>query len=212
MLPDREHSSPSSPVHPSQNVRTLLSFLLFLHLFALAVAVTSSNDRSSQLELGLRKTPLLRPYLQTLFMDLPYTYHLTSGISDFQVNDAEMWIEVELNTRPGEPVRIPPADGLEPRQRFNRAESLVRTTASLVGQPDRESVLPAAIAASLLHRHGATGGTIRIMRRNLPLEAFTAIPSTQRTMYEARILLVGGQVELLKTEAASESAPAATGT
>ena len=210
MLSDRDPASPNSPALPSQNVRTLLSFLLFLHLFALAVAVTS-NDQPSQLELGLRKTPLVRPYLQLLSMDLAYTYNLTFGVGDNLVNDAELWIQVQLNTPSGPQEVILPVTGRQPRQRFRRAESLVRTAASLIGQTDRESILPAAIAASLVHRYGATGGSLRIVRRELPLNAFMTAPRTERTMYEARMIVAGGQVELFKSEAASESAPAATG-
>ncbi|HEX4148839.1 MAG TPA: hypothetical protein VHY20_07620 [Pirellulales bacterium] len=211
MSTHREPTSPLSPALPSPGLRSGLSFLLFLHLFALAVGVTSSNTQSSQLEIGLRKTPLVRPYLQLLSMDLPYTFNLTFGGNDYQVADAETWIEVELKTTAGEQKFVLPGERLEPRQRFRREEILVGTAATLVGQPTRESVLPAAIADSLVHRYGATGGVIRIVRRDLPAEAFLLPPQTRRTLYEARIIVAGGQVELLKSEAASESAPAATG-
>lgn len=189
-------------------MRTLLSFLLFLHLFALAVGVTS-NDAASQLETGLRKTPLVVPYLQTLLMDLSYSFNLTFGPSDTDASDAESWIEIDLTT-PGGPKRLQlPPPGIEPRQRQRHYESLVRTAAAQMANPNRESVLPAAIARSLVRQYGATGGTIRIVRNTLPDEPFRPFTPAQRTLYEARILVAAGQVELFKTEAASESAPVA---
>jgi hypothetical protein len=186
-----------------------LSFLLFLHLFALAVGVTS-NEAASQLETGLRKTPLVVPYLQLLLMDLSYSFNLTFGPSDTDVSDAETWIEADLTTAGGpQSISLPPA-GIEPRQRLRRYESLVRTAAAQVGNQNTESLLPAAIARGLVSRYGATGGVIRIVRSSLPGEAFTAFSTARRTLYEARILVAGGRVDLFKSEAASESAPAAT--
>ncbi|HEY5312052.1 MAG TPA: hypothetical protein VIK18_06010 [Pirellulales bacterium] len=193
---------------PPQGLRTALSFLLFLHLFALTVGVTS-NEAASQLETGLRKTPLVVPYLQLLLMDLSYCFNLTFGPSDSDVSDAETWIEADLTTAAGPQQIILPAAGLEPRQRLRRYESLVRTAAAQVGSPSSESLLPAAIARGLLTRHGATGGAIRIVRSSLPSDAFTAFSPTRRTLYEARMIVAAGRVELFKSEAAGESAPVA---
>lgn len=199
----------SSPVSgPSQGLKTALSFLLFLHLFALAVAVTS-NESASQLEIGLRKTPLVVPYLQTLLMDLSYSFNLTFGPSDTDVSDAESWIEADLTTPTGPQTIVLPETGLEPRQRLRRYESLARTAAAQVGNQNSESLLPAAIARGLVGRTGATGGSIRIVRGSLPNDAFTPYTPTRRNLYDARILVAAGRVELFKSDAASESAPAA---
>lgn len=199
----------SSPAPgPSQNVRTALSFLLFLHLFAVAVGVTS-NESASQLETGLRKTPLVVPYLQLLLMDLSYSFNLTFGPSDNDVSDAESWIEADLTTGAGAQQIVMPATGLEPRQRLRRYEALARTTAAQVGNQNSESILPAAIARGLVRRYGASGGVIRIVRSTLPTDAFMPFSPTRRTLYEARILVTAGRVDLFKSDAASESAPAA---
>lgn len=194
----------------SEGLKTAVTFLLFLHLFALLVGV-SSNDSASQLELGLRKTPLVVPYLQTLMMDLSYSFNLTFGPSDTDVSDAETWIEAELNTSKGsETVTLPPAD-MKSRQRLRHFESLARAAAAAVGTPNRESLVPAAVAQNLVSRYGASGGTIRIKRKTLPNEPFAPFTPAERTLYEAQILLLGGgRVDLLKVEAAGESAPAAT--
>src|SRR5688572_16252209 len=81
---------------PPQGLRTALSLLLFLHLFALFVAVFSGSP-SSELLTGLRRAPGVRHYLQLLDMDFSYRYHLML-VDDL---DMDFIIEADLDTPAG---------------------------------------------------------------------------------------------------------------
>ena len=192
--------------------RTIISFLLFLQLFALAVAVLS-NELPSPLEVGLRK--VVEPYLKLLTMDLSYAYNLTfgfTGIDAEAMQDTEYWLEADLKLPNGQATTVVfPQPGLEPKQRFRRYERLVKRAAAALGSTSSESALPGAIATRLVKETGATGGTIRLMRRDLPAEPYQPYSAAPRNLYEARIKVAGNQVQLFKLETSkSDTAPAPT--
>lgn len=213
---------------PADWVRTVVSFVLFLHFFALAVAVLSNWDPSS-LALGLRKVPLLASYVEGLALDRSYLpqYALTFG--EPEDTDDEIQVELQLADGSLEHETIPQAN-LWPHA-YRRQLRLAETVTDLVSENTKsvESFLPRAIAAHFVAeanqgtkgRPGqeVTGGTIRI-RRHL-VQTMTAPSSSiaaerdpfdesrYQTIYEARILLVGGDVQLLKSDTAANVAPAA---
>lgn len=200
---------------PSDWLRATVSFLIFLHLFALAVAVLS-NWNPSTLAMRLRdKVPLVKPYLQLLAMDQSYlpAYSLTFAMPE----DTDMAVEGELNLADGSQQTFAlPASDLWPRTRWLHDARLAATTGDLTGETFRnmESLLPQAIAAHFVAQYGAKGGTIRCTRHFL-LEIDTAASSDPydasrySKVYEARIIVRGDQVQLMKMEAAAEVAPAA---
>jgi hypothetical protein len=200
---------------PPDWLRATVSFLIFVHLFALAVAIIS-NWNPSTLATRLRQNvPLIKPYLQFLAMDQAYLplYGLTFAMPE----DTDVAVEVELNLPDGSQQLITlPSSDQWPRQRWRHDARLAETTGDLTGEAFRniESILPQAIAAHYVTKYGAKGGTIRCTRhflqeiesagRSDPYE-----PSRYSRVYQARILVVGDNVQLLKIEAAAEVAPAA---
>jgi hypothetical protein len=151
---------------PGTGVRTLLSFLLFLHLFALFVACVS-NSAASPLQRRLRYVPAA--YLQLLNMDLSYGFHLTQA----ELSDVDYVIEMELETAGGKKtVRLPPSE-LGPPIRYRRYERLGWLMADRVafadttGDASMESLLPQAIAARLFLENDARRGTLRCMAHRL---------------------------------------------
>jgi hypothetical protein len=203
----------------SETARTLVSFLVFLHFFALAVGFASNTWSPSPLLVRLRDVPPVRPYLQLLGWDVPWLglYSLTHAAED----DTDHTLAAELRMADGssrqvvlpEPdVRLP-----ERKRRFTR---LAATVGELAGNSTVESILPQAIAAHFVGQYGAAGGTIRCRRHFLqPTEAVLrsgrdeiAPYSREQTLYEARILVSDGLVELLKIESAADVAPPAAAT
>ncbi|HVX10334.1 MAG TPA: hypothetical protein VHC22_04095 [Pirellulales bacterium] len=205
---------------PPEWLRGLISFVIFIHLFALGVAVLS-NWYPSTLAMRLRnQVPLIKPYLQFLAMDQSYVplYGLTSATQE----DTDMAVEVELNLADGSKETFAlPSNDLWPRQRWRRDERLAETFGDLTGESFRavESILPQALAAHFVSTYSAKGGTIRCRRHFLqPIESMSSSDPTQRDpydesrytrLYEARILVIGNKVQLLKTETAADVAPAA---
>lgn len=195
---------------PSSTVRTVISFALFLHLFFVVTAVLSSNGFASQLERGLRNVPGFRPYTEALALDWPFAYGLTYGNGEGPTADTEFWIDVELTLPDGakETVVLPPKE-IASTQRKRRYDSLVRNATIRADEMNEDSTLLHGIATALVERTGATRGTLRIRRKDLPQQAFLTFARNDRTVYEARILTSGGEVKLFKLESASDSAPAA---
>ena len=204
---------------PADWARTLVSFLIFVHLFALVVAVIS-NWNPSPLALRLRRVPLVKPYLEYLAMDQSYVplYGFTFGMTE----DTDNTVEVELKLADGSERSFTlPQAGISPRERWRRDARLAETAADLTGEQyrDLQSVVPQAIAAYFVKEHGAKGGTIRCRRHfQQPIESLSSSNPAERDpfdksryaqLYEARIIVSGEQVHLLKSEAAAEVAPAA---
>lgn len=213
---------------PGELVRTAISFVLFLHFFALAVAILS-NWSPSTLASRMRNVPGLRQYLQFFDMDQAYIglYNLHDGMSE----DTDATVEVELKLAGGETRTFTlPEAGLRPGQRFRHFSRLAEVAADLASNQDLQSVVPQAIAKHYIAQLEASGqklggGTIGVIRvGHWLLQSMEATESSRaeerdphssvyyRKLYEARILRVGGKVQLLKVEEARDVAPAATGT
>lgn len=210
---------------PDQVVRTAISFLLFLHFFALAVAIFS-NWSPSTLAIRLRNVPCLRPYLQFFDLDQAYIgfYNLHDGLPE----DTDAMVEVELKLKNGEQRKFTlPEPGLRPHQRLRHFSRLAEIAADLASNQDLQSIVPQAIAQHYIAQLQAEGekigpgtvGTVRV--GHWLLQSMEAIESSRpderdphsavyyRKLYEARVLLAGGKVQLLKVEEARDVAPAA---
>ncbi|HUY88025.1 MAG TPA: hypothetical protein VMV10_04790 [Pirellulales bacterium] len=224
------HPSPQSVAEskgvPGEIVRTAISFLLFLHFFALAVAIFS-NWSPSTLASRLRKVPGVRGYLQFFDMDQAYIglYNLHDGMSE----DTDSTVELDLKLASGEMRTFTlPEPGLRPHQRFRHFSRLAEVAADLASNQDLQSVVPQAIAKHYIARLEAAGqelggGTVGEIRvGNWLLQSMEAMQSSRaderdphsavyyRKLYEARVLRVGGKVQLLKVEEARDVAPAAS--
>jgi hypothetical protein len=205
--------SPPRPIW-SPELRTWVSLLLFAHLFALFVTVTTYTRPSG---LQIRIFNLFEPYLRNLHLTAyPVTYpfaryHLTHA-TDADV-DFTFEVEVQGAGKDVDKVVIP-EPGLRPGVRFRRYQALANAIGTLV-QPDSDEdlagVLPRAIAGSILRRHGATQGIVRC--RSHGTLAIDEEPSAARRaaaeseIYRAQAFVSPSGVELLKISEKLESAP-----
>lgn len=200
------------PAGPSDAVRSVVSFLLFLHLFALAIGILSRTNPSypAPLEARLREVPGVLPYIALLGFDWPYTFVLFgpyhTGEPDF---DFRFDIELKLPDGSTKTVVLPDRETMKGEQR-HRYEQLVNRAVMLLPSNGVESRIPEGIARELVTAYGATGGTIRIRGKTLPMEEFQAIPAhyPENPMYEAKIIVAGSDVSLFKIDSATDSAPA----
>jgi hypothetical protein len=212
-----EHDeSPASPTWGSET-RTWVSLLLFAHLFALVVAATSYT-RPSLLQDRLHA--LFVPYLRNLHLTaLPVSYpfarfHLThAGPID---NDFAVEIDARKADGTTETVILPPA--VQPLVRFRRYQALANAAGALASDEfadDNASVLPKAIATSILAREAADGGVLRIQSHGLVnLDEMTSLEGVAQAaresvneIYQAQVIVSPGGVELLKKSATLEVAP-----
>ncbi len=205
--------APPAAAGPSDLVRSVVSFLLFLHLFAIGVAVLSRANAAvpAPLEARLRQVPGIEPYIALTGLDWPYTYFLMLSPLRTGRPDWDHRIEVDLQLADGKRethVFPDPATMTGPRR--HRYERLVNNAVMMLEAPSMESRMPEGVARALVTSRKATGGTIRIRGKTAPDEAYQAFPREYppTPMYEARILVSGNNVSLFKIDSATDSAPA----
>ena len=191
---------------------------LFIHLFAVAIALASYTDPSTLQE---RLRTVLAPYLTTLNFDLNPNAYPTGRFyltHDLPI-DVDAVIHVDATLPDGEERSITiPEPGLWPPERRRHYQALANAANTLVESDDYQAVLPKAIAGAILRSWGATSGTVRI-ERHLPLQLDEVdssdssksnpfSPKHYSTVYEAKVLVSpSGQVDLVKKVAAGEVAP-----
>lgn len=222
-------ADPPSPALPSAGVRSLISYLLFIHFFLLAVGI-KSNTSSSGLDQDLRnRIPGLKQYLQFGAMDLSYMFHLTYYDGFNNIQDTDHFFEVEF-TRPdgaAEVVRLSPPSLLPPIRERRYGSLASRAAMYADSQNDNlSSLLPQAVARRMLLERRQTdpdvrSSVIRVRRRLLqnwmlpPSDPEYAIernrlpedPAYLQTVYEARVYLTDdGQVEVAHIKSAAETA------
>ena len=210
---------PTQPPLPSSEVRGWVSLVLFIHLFAVAIALTAYAAPSTLQE---RLRTLLAPYLATLNFDLnPNAYPIGPVLSDPRTADRRRR-RASIST-PSCPMASErsitiPEPGLWPPERRRHYQALANAASTLVESDEYQAVLPRAIAGAVLRSWGATSGSVRI-ERHLPLQ-MEEVASSDRsrsdpfsprhysTVYEAHVLVSpSGQVDLVKKVAAGEVAP-----
>ncbi|MFV2069455.1 MAG: hypothetical protein ACC645_21025 [Pirellulales bacterium] len=214
-------STPQSSVTlPPEGLRTLVSFLLFFHLFALSVAVAANARPVSRLRNSLLQIPGVRAYLDLLNMDLAYNFHLTHATE----LDTDHFVEIELDwngkTDPKARRIVLPEPGMRPGIRKRRFRNLARVMAAVVGEDDVESLLPHAVARGLLASNGIDQGHHRFRcRRHFLLQAKDVQSidpaahdpfhsSRYGTAYEADLIVSQGELSIIKAAGAAETAPA----
>lgn len=221
---------------PSATTQTVVSFLLFLHLFLLGIGLAGTAVKASALERSLymlgrsgdaRGTgvQLVRGYLQLLLMNLSYQFNYT----DLRPIDGDLAIELELKLPSGETrtVRLPEAD-MQPRTRALRYRRLAFELAQAEELPSGEvltALVSEAVVARMVRETGATGGRILFrmadpavldaaleqMRTSNRGPAAPYDPAALQVVYEAQILVQpGGAIGLVPKEAEGEAAPART--
>jgi hypothetical protein len=212
------NSKPTTPpsadpaAHVPQGVRTLVSLLLFVHMFALGLVFFSNFEGGDWDSVLLdRMKVAVRPYLYPLWLDRPYHYHLTYG----HELDFDHYIDVALvgsDTSKETVIRLPDDSlGIGPRrERYQRlAWHFAR---GLEAQPQVE-VLPLAIGGALVKRQDAARAQVRLFRkRPLFLDdvlAGTRRDTTDERLYAADVFFLSGydQPQLNKIGEARDVAP-----
>jgi hypothetical protein len=214
MTSPRDESPPEQEGYPGWTARTIVSLVLFIHLFCLFVAL-ASNYYLSPLQIALVNA--VGPYVQLVKLKPTAPYHLTDST---EMSD-DHFIEVEVVAGPqqGEKVRFPESKvGASPVGR--RAEFFARTIAATgyMGAEPNTAALAKAAGAHVLAEGDNEEVIVRI-KRIQPQErvldstnpATPADPSAEpyiSATYQARVWRDRmGQVQLLKIEETKVVAP-----
>ncbi len=203
-------TSPTPPTLPSENVRTLASLGIFIHLFCVFI-VLSSNLAPSGLQDRLVR--FLAPYTRTLNFDPNFVpYHLASG------EPTDVFHSVEVETEDGRILRFPDAEwrGSFGRQRFAAVAKVIAFYAA--SEADQTSAeLAKSFGEHVLTSTESARAVVRCIRHDVPprdAPAPTSRNSPQHltTVYEADVWRdPDGLVQVLKRSAANEVATPESG-
>jgi hypothetical protein len=215
---NRADATGSDAALPKSEIRTTVSFLLFLHFFALAVAIVSS-ERASQLTAALAQVPGIKQYREGLLNITPYTFYFTRGTIGGEL-DVDHSLIATVQTKDGEKVVQLPEPGMWPGQRLHRYQTLARNVAifgdETMGMPDPErlGLLVQSISKSILEeQHGQSLQLRCVGRLTLPAMAeFDPDNESQRVRYRdaytaSAFIMDNNRVELIKKEPARDTAP-----
>jgi hypothetical protein len=143
-------TSGTSPKELPQALRTLISLLLFVHLFALAVIVLAHTGQSELAAQVRQRVPLLQPYLRRLWMDHTYTYSDYVNPQPTVRLDAQYHLEVDYEYADGSTRRLElPGNGDWLETRLRRYLTLARSMAAVAGE-DIEAEYASMLASGLL--------------------------------------------------------------
>jgi hypothetical protein len=201
----------------SPEARTAASLVIFVHLFALVVAVTTYT-RPGPLQVRLHD--LFALYLRNLHLTAyPVSYpfarfHLTHALP----TDVDFNCQVEFQKAGGPEVVSIPSAGLQPPVRFRRYQALANATGTLADaeeSDDFSALLPKSIAGSVLRSHGASQGVFRCRAHYLPeIESMGEVEAGRTralenygTIYEAQVLVGPRTVDVLRKSETLDVAP-----
>jgi hypothetical protein len=226
-------AKPSAPPI-SQNAKTAISFLLFVHLFAVGVAILSNTSplpeprerAQPDLKRQFRQVPGLVPYLQLLNMDFGYMGGDRYQNGDFQLTQNTFWdlayrIELTLKLADGtEQQVVIPNESLQPRLRRLHYQMLATRAARMEGYDGPDAQIPLAVATHYVRQFGATGGTLRVdaeyQRNMLELSDFNPASGEELPPLESRValnflvLVQGENVLLMNAESTRDAAAPAS--
>jgi hypothetical protein len=170
--------SASSPGIPSEGIRTIVSLLLFVHMFVVVLAVlTSSDSGSAEFLRDMKEKTGLDSYLTQFWLDRGYDYYLMNDQNwDFRLEATVHYADGHAD----DPILLPePNLSPERRQRYQQLAGLVAQNIARAASPDareidaeRKSLLPQSIGGALLQQHpGAeTVGVKCIFHRGISRE------------------------------------------
>ena len=209
-------------------MRSVISLLLCIHLFCVAV-VLASNFRRSPLQ--ARLVSIFAPYTKFLHFDPEFTpYYYTLG----RTNDDDAWLVIDLYPSADHPVaqqqvtrtiRLPEggSNWLDNRRRaFQLAKYLASYADPAPGQMENDDVtgeIARAVGGWAIRTTGSGRAVLRCMRRySQPFDLATLNPgfppdaptdvAYDSTVYEADVWKdEDGQIQVLKRSSRAEVAP-----
>ncbi len=151
--------SVSSARMPSEGIRTVVSLLLFVHIFVVFLAVmTSSDSGAADFLRDMKERTGLDSYLTQLWLDRGYDYYLMNDQNwDFHLEATVHYADGHAD----DPLVLPePKLAPERRQRYQQLAGLVAQNIARAASPDareidaeRKSLLPQSIGGALLQQH-----------------------------------------------------------
>jgi hypothetical protein len=208
---------------PTPGIRTVISYLLFIHLFLLAMAVVGHLPPTSPLRTQLGEIPGLRHYPELLAMNSGYNFHLTYGLAE----DTPTFLEViPPASTTAEPLLFSP-QAVSPAFRRAHYRNLLLEASIRADQRRSEGLLPRKIADYLLRERGLAANDtdlyrVRLSHRGLlpPQRVLSIDPAENdplsdrlvQALFNVDVFYAGGNLEIIEVSSDVDSAALRTET
>ena len=181
----------------SETTRAVLSVALAVYLLGLVLSIIGNTGSGSSALVRTVKSRLFAPWMVPPWLDLGFDYRLTYGMEE----DADHSLEVRRQgDAKASPVRLP---GTLTGERAARWRRLARAMAT--DDTDRDGLLAAAVGQGMFDDLGGEDLVVSVVRT--PLADRDGPPTSPVPAYSARIRMVGGEVQLIRSEPRGEVAP-----
>jgi hypothetical protein len=192
-------AKPTDPATPSPMTQAVVTVALAAYLLGLTLSIVGNTGSGSSALIRTVKSRLWSPWMVPLWLDLGFDYRLTYGSEE----DADHALEVR---RHGDPkaatVRLP---GRLVGERASRWRRLARAMAVVDDDADRDGLLEAAVGRGMFDDLGGQDLSVSIVRT--PLVDRGGPPTSPVQVSTARVRMVGGELQLLRSEPRGEVAP-----
>lgn len=196
--PHAPHSA--TPRGPSDAVKAVVTVALGVYLVGLGLTILGNSANGSSALVRTIKGRLFAPWLQPAWLDLGFEHHLTHGVPE----DADHALELEAWDGRGEDAAIvlPDDAGGERAARWRRLAKAIA-----VGGAGDPAVLAAAVGRGAFADLGSEDVRVRVVRWPLSERAGPPADDEPLPVYTARVRVVDGELQLIKSEPRGELAP-----
>ena len=185
---------------PSETVRAAVTAALAVYLLGLLLTIAGNSSSGSSTLVRTLKDRLFAPWMVPAWLDLGFDYRLTYGGAE----DADHVLEVRrFADATGRNVQRLP--GTLRGERGARWRRLARSIALAKDDADRDGLLAASVGKGMFGRFGAEDLVVRVVRT--PVADRGAPPGQATQAYAARVRMIGGELQLLRSEPRAELAP-----
>jgi len=202
MTSSRIPASPSDPPVArtfSDLTRAVVTVAVAVYLLGLVLSVVGNTGSGSSLLVRTIKGRLFAPWMVPPWLDLGFDYRLTYGMDE----DADYDLEIRRQgDSKASPLRLP---GRLTGERAARWRRLARAMATVTDDSDRDGLLAAAVGRGMFDDLNAQDLIVSVVRTPLPDRGEPAAAPV--TAYSARVRMVAGDVQLIRSEARGEVAP-----
>lgn len=192
---------PTEPApRPSSDLaRAAITVALAAYLVGLVLSIVGNTGSGTSALVRTIHGRLFSPWLVPPWLDLGFDYRLTYGAAE----DGEHAVEVRRQGDRGPAaVRLPgPLTG----ERAARWRRLARSLAPSEAGDDRDGLLAAALGRGMFDELGGDDVVVSVVRT--PLADRGGPPPMPATVASSRVRMVGGELQLVRTEARGEVAP-----
>ncbi len=195
------------PPPPSETVRAGLTVALGLYLVGLLLCVAGNSASGRSALIRTIHGKLFSPWMTPPWLDLGYDTRLTHAAPE----DGDHWFEIRRLDAPATKAIVLPGPTMS-GERAARWRRLARATAVSEADPDREALLPAAVGAGAFAPWNTRDLSLAVMRHLPPdrgdvLAGQADVSGRDDEAYAARVRLVDGEVQLIKSTPSVELAP-----